>query len=514
MKNLFKYLILLSIVACTNNKHIHNHQPKVGAVGQTDTVEGVINGGGGKGALCTKDGQEKIEVLDIYEGRYLFGNTYQKPFPDNKSEALKVLSRKYLDYFGFASEDESVIEKFEKEINDFVTNIRFTKPGQRIKNTKDAFSPLIEDGCESVQLAVYYNEDILLIDKDYWDKMDWRNRSGLILHEIIYLNARLHNGQKNSMSSRKITGDLMSDKKMIPIREIEDKENSIICYAKAKTIDKSASSPEDFSLSIWETQENGNHTTKVKFLYTKNYFNFYPLVAKSEELTTSIFIDRDPSLHHRANMNIFEGESNKRFGQLNIEFKAHNLDIEAMLTLEDSKEDPKKYLLSCGTYKSVPKPDSELEDITMEFFENFGDKHYKAKDSTAQANLNDSFSLSKNSFSRTVTYHVGNEDDKLVPYGTSCTYRDSRAIEKILVRNLDSEYTFLLVKVNDRKLELVDSDSSNPLPGACETFIKRENEVTKIDRNSYDIYLNVSKDNPLSLVYEGVDYEAVDLETN
>lgn len=88
--------------------------------------------------------------------------------------------------------------------------MRFIDAGQVLKSTEDANEAVIEAGCESKQIAVYYDENIVLVDKNLWDKLDYLNQATLILHEVVYKTAR-NLGETSSVSTRRYVSHLLSD---------------------------------------------------------------------------------------------------------------------------------------------------------------------------------------------------------------------------------------------------------------------------------------------------------------
>ena len=106
------------------------------------------------------------------------------------------------------SEKEDWIQKFKDEA-------KFTKPGQSLKSTSDSDEPFVEQGCELVQIAVYYDEAVLLIDTDYWEMLNDFNKASLLAHEMIY-SYRRRAGKTNSISSRRFVSHLISDQGLTP----------------------------------------------------------------------------------------------------------------------------------------------------------------------------------------------------------------------------------------------------------------------------------------------------------
>ena len=178
---------------------------------QPKQIEGVINGGGGKGVLCQKNGQKTLETLDLYEAKALYGLT---PIEAGKTEteAIHTFSDLYMDHLQNPDsipkkENENIFEK--KFLNEWMKKIKFIEKGRKLKLVNDSLEALIEEGCEMVQVAIYYDESIVLIDKEYWNLMNPTNRIALLGHEIIYQMERKF-GATSSVTSRKLIGRLFS----------------------------------------------------------------------------------------------------------------------------------------------------------------------------------------------------------------------------------------------------------------------------------------------------------------
>lgn len=181
---------------------------------------GVINGGGGTGVRCLKDGKQTVEVLDLYEAKSIY-NLSMMDFGTSEEEAkdklAQILARHFWNPYTIEMEKYANYLK-QTYLQEFLNNIRFIDAGKKLRPTKDAYDPVLETGCEPVQVAVYYDESVLLVDKALWDQMDWTNKMGLLAHEALYFLAR-QSGTTNSMSTRKLVGMLFSTKGAKPIEE-------------------------------------------------------------------------------------------------------------------------------------------------------------------------------------------------------------------------------------------------------------------------------------------------------
>ena len=179
---------------------------------------GVINGGGGKGVRCQTQTGDRVELLDLREAQKLYKLQIEN-FGSTKEEALMTLSRKLAKHF-----QDSYVQDVEQQAKSYYQHflellekkIQFTEPGKHLKDVPDSFEPLKEESCFYVQVAHFYDESVVLIDKDYWDLMDWNHRTALIAHEWFYLYAR-QNGANNSVQVRKMVGTLFSTKGLQPM---------------------------------------------------------------------------------------------------------------------------------------------------------------------------------------------------------------------------------------------------------------------------------------------------------
>lgn len=208
-------IIAISAVSCVKQETIRVVPSSEGVAQKNSTdnkVEGTINGGGGKGILCAKNNTKSIEVLDLYEARVLYGLNI-KHKPQTEDEALDLVIALITKHFW--NPDTIPMGDFQKIAKEsfrknFYNNIKFISAGQKLKLVNDSFEPLVEQGCEMVQIAVYYDESLLLVDKELWDQLDWLNKMALIAHEGFYFQDR-QNGSTNSMASRKLVGQLFSE---------------------------------------------------------------------------------------------------------------------------------------------------------------------------------------------------------------------------------------------------------------------------------------------------------------
>ncbi len=238
MRNIVFALIGVLLIACT--KEVTNNvlpsksstSTRQGAP-QTSATEsgGVINGGGGKGVLCKKNGSQTLEVLDLYEARNLF-KLKMKNFGSTENEAIQnlgtVLGKHF--YSPDSGNPEESIKVMRESIETTFQMLSFVEKETTLKDTKDSFEPSVEQGCEIVQIAVFYNEGSLLVNRSLWEQLDWTNKMALYAHEWMYYRAR-RNGETNSMNTRKLVGFLFSESSLRSVYDgvPQDRNQYLFC---------------------------------------------------------------------------------------------------------------------------------------------------------------------------------------------------------------------------------------------------------------------------------------------
>lgn len=190
-------------------------------------IEGTINGGGGTGVLCEKDGKKTLEVLDLYEGRVLYGLT-RRATPIDENDAIKTLATLLANHYAendFIFSDEAVRASRDKVARDATEKLirkvvqermHFVESDKDLKYTQDVSDAIAEQGCKLVQIATYYNESVILVNRRYWSMLDWTGKMAIYAHEPIFRHAR-SNGAKTSVETRKFVAHLLSAQGVTPI---------------------------------------------------------------------------------------------------------------------------------------------------------------------------------------------------------------------------------------------------------------------------------------------------------
>lgn len=217
MKKLKLSIILAFIMSSCTKQGVTKIVPMNNSVTPSGTkqnqVEGTINGGGGKGVRCNKAGKTSVETLDLYEAKVLYGlqNNHKATTQVEALDLFTTLITRHLWNPSTIPMDEYKKTFREQITKNFLNKMKYISSDKKLKVINDSFEPLIEENCELVQVAVYYDESILLVDQSLWDQMDWVNKIALLAHEIFYLLDR-QNGSTNSMAARKLVGQLFSTK--------------------------------------------------------------------------------------------------------------------------------------------------------------------------------------------------------------------------------------------------------------------------------------------------------------
>jgi len=268
------FALICLFAACTketvtNNVPIPN--PVIKSQDTATPVQGTINGGGGKGVRCNQNGRIVIRTLDLYEANVLYG-LEQINVPDAQDPALDIftaLLTRHLWNPDTIPMDEYKARFRELLTGNFLKKMRFIGSTQKLKLINDSYEPVLEDGCEVVQVAAYYDESILLVDKSLWDQMDWVNKIALLAHELIYYTDR-QNGSTNSMAARKLVGLLFSTKGARPKADGVPSERSQ--YSRCAVFFKDANVGYFYA---YKSAKDGREGTEFVFNYLKNNYSLY-----------------------------------------------------------------------------------------------------------------------------------------------------------------------------------------------------------------------------------------------
>lgn len=195
MKILIFLCSVLMMTSCNSEKASKPDATPKMEVSNLNT--GGVDGGGGKGIVC-RDSSNNIksaEILDLYEGRTMYGLEIIKssePMDAQIDKALEKLSNN-LSVSAFVS----LVKK----------KMVLLPPDTELVPVDDSFEALFPKDCKAEQLAHYYSDEKVLINGDIWNHLTETDRAALILHEAIYrLNRSV--GAKDSRQSRHVVMSL------------------------------------------------------------------------------------------------------------------------------------------------------------------------------------------------------------------------------------------------------------------------------------------------------------------
>ncbi|MFL5814221.1 MAG: hypothetical protein ACJ763_11640 [Bdellovibrionia bacterium] len=163
-------------------------------------------GNGGDVIYCANPlpGQKRIELLDLFESRFLRENVISlgEEGWDYKRRINYVLDRlKRLDAYR--------AQNYVDISSRFVEKSEFTH--EELPDISDSMHVLLPKGCVIRQIVIQrqYSEKTFLVNKPLWEMLDEENRAALVLHETIYWEA-LSLKQSDSVNTRFFNGTLTS----------------------------------------------------------------------------------------------------------------------------------------------------------------------------------------------------------------------------------------------------------------------------------------------------------------
>lgn len=163
---------------------------------------GGMVGNGGNAVVCNDSSGKMIsaELLDLYEGRVLYGLKYTESAIDHLQQAITLalkidtsMGTKNVDGGrNFTADDVIAINK----------RARMLPSGTGLTPVNDSFHFIVPKNCSIIQVATYRNNDEVFIDSDIWSLLTETNKAGLLLHEALYHQLR-YGADQTSVRTRK-----------------------------------------------------------------------------------------------------------------------------------------------------------------------------------------------------------------------------------------------------------------------------------------------------------------------
>lgn len=216
---------------------------------------GIDHGNAGGGSVVCRNGQDiiSVELLDLYEQRELLQLTYDLG-PSTLTYLQKVhyvLDRhKNMAPFRTKLWGEWA-DTFEREAV-FLTGKKFNP----VNDTGDIFPP---NNCAFEQAAVqktpiFPRDKRYIINNDLWVEMDEGNRAALVLHELIYREARTY-GHEDSIRTRYLNAIWTAAGEMVEFSSWKS-INELLANAHFKAGEAYGCAPVLFHVRNWEPMNN------------------------------------------------------------------------------------------------------------------------------------------------------------------------------------------------------------------------------------------------------------------
>lgn len=167
-------------------------------------------GNGGDVVVCKSDQPFKIQLLDFYERK-----TYDPSFTVDLGRGDLVVEKKIQLYLRKLSRVSKMrAKKYEGVFKEFFSQVMWVRKTNLI-DVPDSDHLFLPVGCELQQIAIQLKdlEQIpgkrYVINQDLWDLLDNNQKTGLVMHEIVYQET-LANGHLNSVAARYLNSWLAS----------------------------------------------------------------------------------------------------------------------------------------------------------------------------------------------------------------------------------------------------------------------------------------------------------------
>ena len=176
--------------------------------------------GGGDAAVCRgNDGEETVEVLDIFEAK----NRYRYQLRSfTQTDVRSIL----LDAWYFPLPALERVDEFKAPLDSH--NLIMLESVPEIDDQGEVALPI---GCVLHQLAVWDDkDDKVYVNRNLWNRLDPLNQAALLLHEVSWKGERVYG--KNAFTSERIrrnVGRQFAVGQLSPIRETPAGVDSIRC---------------------------------------------------------------------------------------------------------------------------------------------------------------------------------------------------------------------------------------------------------------------------------------------
>jgi hypothetical protein len=142
-----------------------------------------FNGASGKAIECSGE-LRGLEMLDLYEARrfYHVREISQKHlFRAEVSDAIVRLEK----LWNPRSEINTTNQDVDSVLKQFYSRMRFIPKARHFKLINDTRIPIVPRNCRVLQIAVFDRSGRMHVDRHYFNKLDARNKTVLLLHSEL-----------------------------------------------------------------------------------------------------------------------------------------------------------------------------------------------------------------------------------------------------------------------------------------------------------------------------------------
>lgn len=169
-------------------------------------LAGTKDGGGGRSVVCRNpDGSVKsASLLDLYEATTLYGLK-----PAVALGSIRDVLKDIGTTVETATQGSHSANISASSLDITYRKFNFLPLGTAIQLVDDSHDVLVPNGCAVEQLALYKEENLILVNSDIWSKLPMIDQAALVLHENVYRLMR-DEGATDSIEARWIVGQMIS----------------------------------------------------------------------------------------------------------------------------------------------------------------------------------------------------------------------------------------------------------------------------------------------------------------
>jgi hypothetical protein len=192
-------------------------------------------GNGGNVVLCKgNNGSQNAELLDLFEGRALYGFQYQEKTTPALNQSL-AMTDQISAYLGSPVSAKNLSE----DLKDILKSLHFLPKGVGLQPINDSGHFIAPKNCEVVQTINYRGWKDIYVDSDIWSLLSETQKAALLLHEAIYAFYREANmvegAELTSQRARYAVAALFSGAKVESADKFKDsvKKSHLRCISEA-----------------------------------------------------------------------------------------------------------------------------------------------------------------------------------------------------------------------------------------------------------------------------------------